>query len=166
MCENIYEAPDAFFTVFEEDGMTAFDFCWAAQDFEDFNVDDFCSEDSDFADVCVDGYPDFVKVCDTDFPPGTFDGSNYYQVCELDFEDVCNTYPEICDTAAGTITSDLCGANPDWCDESSEDYNHCAANLYDCMMDPDFDMCHEFPDLCGYETFDEDDFPMPELVTG
>jgi hypothetical protein len=57
------------------------------------------------------------------------------------------------------MTSDLCGANPDWCDTSSESYNVCAANLYDCMMDPEFDMCHEFPDLCGYEEMDDFDLP-------
>ena len=60
MCENIYNAPDAFFEAFEVFGTSAFDFCWDAQDFEDFDVEDFCSEDSDFSDVCVDGYPDFV----------------------------------------------------------------------------------------------------------
>ena len=161
LCENIYDAPEALFTAFEAAGESVYDFCYAAQDFEDFNVEDFC--EGDFSDVCVNGYPDFVKVCDTDFPPGTFDGSNYYQVCELDIEDVCNTYPEICDTEAGTITSDLCGANPDWCDTSSESYNQCAANLYDCMMDPDFNMCYSFPELCGYETFDEESISMPEL---
>ena len=124
-------------------------------------MEDFC--EGDFADVCVNGYPDFVKVCDTEFPPGMFDGSNYYQVCDLDIEDVCKSYPEICDEEAGSITSDLCGANPDWCDTSSDSYNHCAANLYDCMMDPDFDMCREFPDLCGYEDIDAGSIPMPEL---
>ena len=100
-----------------------------------------------------------MKVCDADFPPGTFDGSNYYQVCELDFDDVCASYPEVCDEEAGTITSDLCGANPEWCDTSSDEYNACAANLYDCMMDPDFDMCRSFPDLCGFEEMD--DFEIP-----
>ena len=123
-------------------------------------MEKFCADDSDFADVCVNGFPDFVKVCDTDFPPGMFDGSNYEQVCELDFEDVCAVYPEICDESAGTITADLCGANEAWCDEDSEEYNHCAANLYDCMMDPDFNMCAEFPDLCGYADMEDIDLPL------
>ena len=79
MCEEPWNAPEEVHTIFEADGESSlYDFCYQAQDYEDFNVEDFCAEDSDFADVCVNGYPDFVKVCDTDFPPGTFDGSNYY----------------------------------------------------------------------------------------
>lgn len=159
ICSAPWDAPDDVHAIFEADGGSLYEFCDQARDYEDFSVEDFCAEDSDFSDVCVNGYPDFVKVCDTDFPPGTFDGSNYYQVCELDYEDVCESYPEICDESTGSMTSDLCGANPDWCDTSSESYNACAANLYDCMMDPDFDMCHEFPDLCGYEEMDDFDIP-------
>ena len=159
ICEAPWDAPEDVHSIFEADGGSLYEFCDQARDYEDFSVEDFCAEDSDFSDVCVNGYPDFVKVCDTDFPPGTFDGSNYYQVCELDYEDVCESYPEICDETTGSMTSDLCGANPDWCDTSSESYNACAANLYDCMMDPEFDMCHEFPDLCGYEEMDDFDIP-------
>lgn len=162
MCENIYDAPDAFFDTFNVEGMDAFDFCWGAQDYEDFDVEAFCAADSDFADVCIDGYPDFVKVCDTEFPPGTFDGSNYYQICELDFDDVCNTYPELCDLEAGTISSNVCSVYPEMCDMNSEEYNPCAANLYDCMMDPDFYLCYEFSELCGYETWDEEGFELSE----
>ena len=138
MCENIYDAPYEFFDTFEVEEMDAFEFCYGTQDFKDFNVDDFCAEDSDFADVCIDGYPDFVKVCDTEFPPGTFDGSNYYQICELDFDDVCNTYADLCDLEAHTISSHVCSVYPEKCDESSDEYSECAANLYDCMMDPEF----------------------------
>jgi hypothetical protein len=164
MCSEPWNAPEDVHSIFEADGEDSlYSFCDQARDYEDFNVDDFCAEGSDFADVCVNGYPDFVKVCDTDFPPGTFDGSNYYQVCELEFEDVCESYPEICDEEAGTISSDLCGANPEWCDTASEEYNHCAANLYDCMMDPDFNMCYSFPLLCGFEEMD--DFEIPEFKT-
>ena len=159
MCNNVHLVPDDVVAIFASWEDSIYEFCDRARDYEDFSVEDFCAEDSDYADVCVNGYPDFAKVCDTDFPPGTFDGANYYQVCELDYEDVCTTYPEICDDTTGSITSDLCGANPDWCDTSSEDYNACAANLYDCMMDPDFDMCREFPDLCGYEEMDDFDIP-------
>ena len=162
MCENIYDAPDAFFETFEVEEMDAFEFCYSAQDYEDFDVDAFCAEGSDFADVCIDGYPDFVKVCDTDFPPGTFDGSNYYQICELDFEDVCNTYSDLCDLEAHTISSDVCSIYPEKCDVDSDEYNPCAANLYDCMMDPDFYLCYEFSELCGYESYDGDDFGIPE----
>ena len=141
VCSEPLNIPTDVVEAYEERGGSIYDFCYESQDFEDFDVEKFCADDSDFADVCVDGWPDFVKVCDTEFPPGMFDGSNYEQVCELDIEDVCNTYPEICDTEAGTITSNLCGANEAWCDEDSEEYNHCAADLYACMMDPEFNMC-------------------------
>ena len=150
VCSEPWNIPEDVVEAYYARGGSIYDFCYESQDFEDFDVESFCADDSDFADVCVDGWPDFVKVCDTEFPPGMFDGSNYEQVCELDIEDVCGTYPEICDEEAGTITSNLCGANEAWCDEDSEEYNHCAANLYDCMMDPDFHMCESFPDLCGY----------------
>ena len=160
MCEAPWDAPTAVHEVFEqEDGWSLYAFCDSSRDYEDFNVDDFCAEGSDFADICVNGYPDFVKVCETEFPPGTFDGSNYEQICELDVEDVCSEVPELCGSD-GSISSDLCGAYPELCDQNSSEYNQCAANLYDCMMDPNFDMCREFPFLCGFET-DFESFEIP-----
>jgi hypothetical protein len=43
------------------------------------------------------------------------------------------------------------------CDKTSDKYNKCAANLKDCLLDPNFELCNEFPSLCGYE----DDFKIP-----
>ena len=131
MCENLWEVPDAVYTIFEDDfEENIYDFCYYNQDYEDFNVDDFCSEGAEFADICVDGYPDLVAVCEMDFPTGTFDGSNYLDICEVDIEDACEEFPDLC-TEDGSISSDICGIYPEMCDESNSDlYNPCAADLY------------------------------------
>ena len=112
-------------------------------------MDDFCAEGSDFAEVCVDGYPDFVAVCDYDFPPGTFEGTNYLDFCEIDYDTACAEFPELCDDT-GAITTDLCGVYPEKCDSNSDEYNPCAADLYACISEEDFDLCMSFPELCGF----------------
>lgn len=159
MCETTWEAPEEVYTLFEDEGYSLWEFCDDARQYEEFNVDDFCADDSPFSYVCgEDGYPDFALVCDADFPPGTFEGTNFLSLCEVDYEDACAEFPELCGDD-GSISSDLCGIYPEMCDMTSPDYNPCAANLYDCIMSEDFDLCWEFPELCGYST----DFDIPDL---
>ena len=37
------------------------------------------------------------------------------------------------------------------CDSTSDEYDPCAVDLYTCFEDEEFDMCVNFPSLCGYQ---------------
>ena len=57
-------------------------------------------------------------------------------------------FPDLC--VDGTLSNNVCGAYPDMCDSTKpEDYNPCAENLFDCILDANFDLCTSFPELCG-----------------
>jgi hypothetical protein len=100
--------------------------------------------------MCVSGYPDLAAICDNiyAFPPEYFDGTNFLEVCEVDMNDACAEFPDLC-TSDGSFSSDVCGMYPEKCNTTSHDYNPCAADLYACMTDTNFDLCTEFPELCG-----------------
>lgn len=113
-----------------------------------FSVDDFCNM---YADLCLaDGSPDIVAICEDPYqlPPETFEGTNFLSLCEVDYDYACEVSPELC--VDGGFSTDLCAAYPEMCDATGEDYNECAVDLYNCLMDPDFELCAEFPEVCGY----------------
>lgn len=112
-----------------------------------WTADDFCLE---YADLCIDdSTPDIVAICENQYalPPDTFEGTNFLSLCDVDYDYACEVAPELC--IDGAFSTDLCGTYPEMCDSTSDDYNECAVDLYACLMDPDFDMCVEFPELCG-----------------
>jgi len=127
-------------------------------DYVEFNFDleVFCES---YPDMCIDGAPDIVAVCDdiTRFPPEYFAETGINELCEVDLADACNSFPELC-TTEGTFNSDVCGAYPEKCDETSAEYDPCASDLYACVMDPEFDVCDSFPEICGIP--EEVVFPM------
>lgn len=108
----------------------------------------FCES---YPEMCVEGAPDIVAVCDSiwQFPEEYFSGTGINDLCDVDFEDACTAFPELCDETTGTFSSDICNAFPEKCDDNSEEYSPCAADLYACIMDPEFDICGEFPEVCG-----------------
>ena len=71
-------------------------------------------------------------------------------------DDACENFEGIC-TEDGSLTSDLCDTFPDKCEESNEEYDECAVDMYACLLEPDFELCESFPSLCGYEV----DFEIP-----
>jgi len=90
-------------------------------------------------------------------PPETFEGTEFLTLCDVDYDFACEVAPELC--TDGGFSTNLCGIYPEMCDENDVDYNECAEDLYNCIMDEDFDMCVEFPELCGLLT----DIPLPEF---
>lgn len=115
-----------------------------------FSAEDLCGV---YPDLCMDAdgglTPDIVAICEDPYqlPPETFEGTNFLSLCDVDYDFACEVAPELC--VDGGFSTDLCGIYPEMCDESSDDYNECAVDLYNCIMDEDFDMCIEFPELCG-----------------
>ena len=106
-----------------------------------------------YPDMCVSGYPDLAAICDNiyAFPPEYFTGTNFLEVCEVNLDDACTEFPDLC-TEDGSFSTDVCGMYPEKCDTASQDYNPCASDLYACMTDVNFDLCTEFPELCGMTT--------------
>ena len=158
-CENIGEFENSLGSIgFTADDATAFCDSLASngrtydeKDIDDsFDLGGFCEQYSGF---CVDGFPDLDAVCDNTekFPYEVFAGNSFLSICEVDFSDVCIEHPEMCATT-GEFNSDLCTLYPEKCDQSTTEYNPCAADLEKCFTDPNFDFCSSFPELCGYET--------------
>lgn len=116
----------------------------------EYNIDfdTFCDS---FPELCVDDEIDLAAVCDNlyIFPEEYFGDTGVEAMCEVDFGEACEAFPELCDEETGAFSSDICGLYPDMCDESTEDYNPCAEDLLSCILDPDFDVCDEFPEVCG-----------------
>jgi hypothetical protein len=87
-----------------------------------------------YPDMCVNGYPDLAAICDNiyAFPPEYFTGTNFLEVCEVNLDDACTEFPDLC-TEDGSFSTDVCGMYPEKCDTTSQDYNPCASDLYACM---------------------------------
>ena len=113
----------------------------------DFDAQNFCDSNPE---LCVNGAPDLAAICDNlwQFPAEYFENTGINAMCEVDYEDACAAFPELCDST-GAFSSDICAAFPEKCDSTSLEYNPCAEDLYSCILDPEFDACNEFPELCG-----------------
>ena len=139
---SVYRNSDGTTTQTDEDGNET--------TYEAWTSDTVCAA---YPEICPNHYPDHIAICDLVnqgiLPEELAEGTSFTSGCGIEVEDVCITYPDLCDSD-GNLTGEVCALDASLCEETSADYNHCAADLYACLITNDYDPCIDFPELCGY----------------
>ena len=104
--------------------------------------------------VCTSNGPDLKTICDSEaqFVDSRFaKKSSLFSVCGFN-ETVCEDtfYTGLC-KEDGSFSLDLCNWYPDYCNGASP-YEACTSNWMSCLVDPAFDFCDQFSELCVNET--------------
>jgi hypothetical protein len=74
------------------------------------------------------------------------------KICKMDAANVNMICPD-----GKTLAPSFCGQYPEKCDSASTKYDSCADDVYRCMINPSWNFCKSFPELCTKTMADSND---------